>query len=112
MPVRSRRLAAGTAPASALTAIYTVPADRVAIVKNVFLEIATGGAGVVTLSVGLNGGVGVIVYTTTGPVAGPVPQFWPEWVALNETDQLRISTAAGITVDYWVSGALLDGDPS
>lgn len=125
MAVRTRRLGDAsvlTAGAGATTTIFTVPADRTAIVKRVRGWLAATTAAFPIL-------VNVLVLkadTTTRTIAqlradavgmmylapfdGVSTQEW--WDVLHEGDALRFSQPANCTIQMYVSGTLLSGDPA
>lgn len=112
MPVRSRRLAAGTGTTTgtALTA-FTCPAGRTAIVHHVGLQVVTSVSG--TARIILRTGaldVDVVRDAFTGPQT--LRYAGLEWV-MQEGDQLRLqTTATGVELKWWISGSLLLGNPA
>lgn len=124
MAVRSRRLGAASAAGGGggVTAtVFTCPADRTAIVKDlrVFCTANTAvGSTNVQLDVLLSGVTSRTIWrTTVGPASTGV--LYPvttgdasPWVVLQETDVLRLTVPAGLTVQCYASGTLLEGDPA
>lgn len=108
MPVRTARLAVGASGAAdTVKQIYTCPAGRTAIIKDVRLaSVVTGGQ---QTAMSLNSGP-----TFVTVLNGSVPQNafsitpTPYWV-LEPGDHLDILTPTAGGVHYWVSGVELDG---
>lgn len=110
MAVRSRRLGDGIGTTTGAT-IFTVPADRTAIVKEVCLQ--NGGAVAATVYVAAFPGGGITGYYVAlalVPAAGMTRV--PAWFVMHETDVLKVVGPAGNTTAAYVSGTLLLGDPA
>lgn len=117
MAVRSTRLgntSVATAGAGATTVIFTTPTDRTAIVKDVRVAVtaATAFPVVVDLQVLLSSGVNRLVARQSFPAAGTWAYTGEWWIVLLEGDALRVVQPANCTVQTYVSGASLSGDPS
>lgn len=99
-------------PATGVQTIYTVPADRTLILRDVRARFETG-TGTLTVFVQTASGSGVVVLGTAAP--GGAITLGPDaiWLVLQEGDLIRASrsVADGVT-DFWLSGSLLQGDPS
>jgi hypothetical protein len=114
--VRTRRLgdsSVATAGSAATTTIFTVPSDRTAIVKDVQLAVTAATAPPVALILQINKADTTVrrVWTNSLNVGTFTP--WAEpWIVLQEGDSLRVTQPANCTVQTYVSGTLLDGDPA
>lgn len=125
MPVRSRRLgdtSVATTGGGATTTIFTVPADRTAIVKDIraWLSAATTPPIKITFVVLRPDATTRSVDAMRADAAAEPfyslpadakPERGP-WIVLHEGDALRVSQPANCTVQTYVSGTLLDGDPA
>lgn len=106
MPVRTlelgnARIAGGPTP------VFTVPAGRTAILKDIRWGKGATGAVVATLTVQRGAVANLLAiqsFSNLGPQAAGVSCF----IALEPGDIVRLATD-GLTVDVWCSGALLDG---
>lgn len=108
MAVRSRPFWLATAPAAATTTLYTVPANRVALVRLITIS-NTGALGnVATIRADLGSGP-LAIWSGTVPGAGtssiPVP------VILSEGDVLDLVNGGAAALRSFGCGSLLDGDP-
>lgn len=116
MAVRTRRLGQTNAAgggAGATVTIFTCPADRTAIVKELRQSLGAGGAPPYALvwEVSFSGGAFRRVARADLTAVGVVV-VQEAWFVLQETDVLRVSVPAGATVFAMASGTLLDGDPA
>lgn len=118
MAVRSRRLghtSVATVGAGATTTIFTVPANRTAIVKDLHIAVtaATTPPVALTVSVLLASSASRRLWADAVNVGTREPWAQSEpWIVLEEGDSLQIAQPAACTVQTYCSGALLDGDPS
>lgn len=122
--VRTRRL--GTASAAGggggVTAtVFTCPADRTAIVKDLRFYVTANTAvitSILKLDVLLLGVTSRTLWHSSIAAAYVGPVYWgagggdTPWVVLQETDVLRLTIPAALTAQCYASGALLDGDPA
>lgn len=99
-------------PASGLISVYTVPADRTLIVKDIrpFVNTATAlnllnaeGPGATPLGV---------LHTWPAASSGLQVPAYPPWCVLREGAELVLRGAELDSVFLYVSGALLEGDPA
>lgn len=123
MPVRSTRLGAASAAGGGggtTATVFTVPANRVAIVKDlrVFVTANTSVAGGdLRLDILLSGVTARSVWrrtvgsTETGVMYPLNVADGSPWIVLLETDTLRLTVPSNVTAQCYASGALLDGDP-
>lgn len=112
MTVRTRRLVAWTGSASTSPAgIYTTPAGRTAIVKQLNLQADNGVSG--TLAVGLRTS-GVVFQLAREPLTGvQTVRLTGLWVVLHPGDELVVLAAAAMSgVRVVASGSLLLGEPT
>jgi len=110
MPVRTRRLGGPVALAAlGVATIYTVPANRTAIVKRIQIRAAgayTAGTAV-TFYVGAPAAAtAVLVYPSVSGLDAET------WLVLHEGETLQVGNGTNVSVTITVSGTLLDGDPS
>lgn len=100
--------------------VFTCPADRTAIVKDLRIFVtANTAAGTTQLQLDvLLAGVtarsvwrGAVGAGTVGDFSGSVPAT-PPWIVLQETDVLRFTVPANVTAQCYASGTLLSGDPA
>lgn len=106
MAVRTLQLGAIKATAT-LATIYTCPAGRTAIVKE--LALGKGATGSVTATVTvLRGAVAYFVAVVTMSNLGGQAVHQDRWFVMEPGDVLRAVTD-GVTVDVWVSGTELVG---
>lgn len=91
--------------------VYTVPADRTAIIKDARMRLQ-GAAGSIAVFV-LAGG-GSVVLMRGNPAGGDVDVVADDpWCVLREGESLSLfGPTVGATADLWISGALLAGDPA
>lgn len=116
MAVRSTRLgqASATGGGGGVTAtVFTVPADRTYIVKSIRIA-QTAGATValVLMHVLLAGVTSRLVWSGNAPAIGTAGGEEGLFIVCLETDVLRLTVPAGMTLQAYVSGASLAGDPS
>lgn len=113
MAVRSRRLALGRiVTPNVQTVVYTVPADRTAVVRSIWLQNDGATTPEVILSA-RNSDTNTVVRLALWPaMARHDPFILDPWCVLEENDDLRIQTTATNDIGYWISGALLLGDPA
>lgn len=111
MAVRSRRLWGGTRlTVGAYQVIYTVPADRTAVVRTIFMCNVSGSASwPVSLRINSSTGVGLLFERTLAPSE----TYLLEGVILNPGDVLRGRSNAASTpgIDCFGFGSLLLGAP-
>lgn len=112
MTVRYRTVAFQTVggASATTTTIYTVPADRTLILKRWLLHVTAAGAEVRFLL--FRAGVQIVVFLYASPTLNALGDAPVDDVVLQEGDQLRVFTAAGLTAAVHVSGSLLAGDPT
>lgn len=110
MAVRSRRLCAYLgATVTGGTVVYTCPADRVAVVKDLTVWNASGAVSVVTVILRTGGSPFGVVRESLA-VDARLTQLG-RFLVLHEGDELRLAVSAGTTTGGIVaSGALLAGD--
>lgn len=107
MPVRSARLAVGLSGAGASQkTVYTCPAGRTAVLKDVRLVGRSDPAQPVTLYM-VSGPT--LVYLVRASLAANQTAAAQGFVVLEPGDQLNIDTPVTDHAAYWVSGAELDG---
>lgn len=111
MAVRSRTLAKGTIVGASTTSAYTVPANRTLIVKRCRIYVTVSAAANLRVE-WWDGTTDVIVFLAATPAVGVQPLADIVGDVLEEGHVIRIGVGAGITVKYWLSGALLLGDPA
>ena len=109
MAVHSKRLASGfSGAANAEPVIYTTPAGRTTIVKDLRVVNAVSSSVTVVLIAQRPDPPGVYllsqVLATAGAVAGV-----PLWTVLGPGDMLRIRCTQASGVAFWVSGTELEG---
>lgn len=94
-------------------AVYTVPADRTLIVKDVRFN-RSSGAGAVIFCFALSGADAVLgtLCALTFDANGFASLTPSPWAVLREGQKLALFGTAGNAVRTWISGALLDGDPA
>ena len=87
--------------------VYTVPADKTALVKSVL--ITSFAAAPVTLSVQLrlSAGQAPVVYVLQGTVDVNESLSWSGWHAMSPGNVILVHTAEVGPVDVWISGAEL-----
>lgn len=113
MAVRSTRLALGrVVTANSALTVYTVPTNRTLVVRSMIVQ--NQGANTATFNI-------VLVNAVTGTQVRIIDdQNLPsrsrvalqEWGVLEEGDQIRLTCNQTNHLNYWLSGALLFGDPS
>lgn len=111
MAVRSRRLAtfSGAVP-GALTTIWTVPANRTAIIHQI--DVANTSSAATQIRVTLRTGGLLYPYIRQDLAADQAVRIAGQHVVMQAGDELRIaSTVAAAGGSVWVSGSLLDGNP-
>lgn len=111
MPVRTRRLAGPVSVAvGAAPILFTVPANRTAIVKRLHLR----AAGTVTAGTALTLYVGApAAGTATTVVTFPGLDAEREaWLVLHEGESLYAGNGTNQAITVAISGTLLDGDPA
>ena len=106
MAVRSKELGSVALTSGSLTAIYTVPAGKTAIIK----EWVAYAAGTMTALLKVTRG-GTTLTVGRGSITSTVPYIDKErFLVLEPGDVLSAQRSGGTdTVDVWVSGAELDG---
>lgn len=114
MPVRTRVLVKQQlAATTGADVVFTCPPDRTAIVKDARISVGApaGTARLAVLRSGVVGAVELVAVTSAG-VAAHGRADPPPWVVLEEGDTLYVVGTAGMVVNVWASGTLLDGDPA
>lgn len=105
--VRTKELGSAAGVINVVQTLYTTPAGRTAIVKEISTAARTGAANV-SVDV-LRGATAVVVWSgvlTAGAWLGSGPRF----LVLEPGDVLRAIRSSGTGVlDLWVSGSELDG---
>lgn len=111
MAVRTRVLALATITSGgAVKDVYTVPAGRTAIVKEVSVENATGATAVVQLWVRRS--AVQIPFAAQSALAGALATWGPREWAFNPGDVLQAFVpGAVVNCRVYVAGALLLGEP-
>ena len=95
------------APASTAVTLYTVPAGRTVILKDVRLWVSGGSSSLIVFALDRSGGVLVPLLYETVPTLG-VRSIMP-FAVLEQGDTIKASSSQAASVRYWCSGALLDG---
>lgn len=106
MAVRSLQLGAVKAT-NVLTAVYTCPAGRTAIIKEVTAGKGSTGSATLTMTI-LRGAVAYYLLTNTFSNLGGQAARFETWTVLEPGDIVRAVTD-GPTIDVWMSGAELIG---
>lgn len=109
MAVRSRRIAGPVLSSGAGVTAYTVPADRTAIVKELWLY--NNGGGVTTAHISINGTASAQRIWTT-PVNAASDARRASELTLNPGDTIHVLDTVGTNCRLWLFGALLEGAPS
>lgn len=109
MAVRSRRLAGPVLSSAVGVLAYTVPNDRTAIIKEVWLY--NNGGGVTTAHISVNGLNSAQRIWSTPVNAGSDARRASE-LTLNPGDTISVLDTVGTNCRLWLFGALLDGAPS
>lgn len=92
--------------------LFTCPADRTAIVKEISVAVTVAvAASIIRIEATYSGSGARVVDRFSGAATTSV-EIRPRWFVLQETDTLQVFVPAGVTVQIAVSGTLLDGDPS
>lgn len=104
-PIRNSCVARGLVTAAGLTAIYTVPATTVLLLKDIRLVNNAAGATIIDLYLLASDG-SAYLDVSTSDIAVNGYASWSGWIAMNAGDILRLNTTAA-PCGYWVSGALL-----
>lgn len=108
MAVRTKELGNVVGQAGTPTTIYTVPAGRTAIVKDLTIAIRTSTATIVVEAV--RGGTAMRIFSGANTAADQTIVSSGRFVVLEAGDSLRVSRISGTGVgDVWASGAELDG---
>lgn len=113
MPVRTRRLFGPVLASTGTFTLYTVPADRTAILKYLTaVSIFGGTTATYTLSVGAGSGTRITALRSLAPGAEAAAADREMWFVLTEGETLvvTVSTASGLV--FSGSGTLLEGDPA
>jgi hypothetical protein len=103
--IRNSCVARGVAAASSNAVVYTVPADKVLLLKSFLLRNEGGAAQAVSANLG-DPTATTFVAVFSGDIASAATENLQTWVALNAGDQVYIGTT-NAAVAYWISGALL-----
>lgn len=110
MAVRTRQLAAGQGAASTSpTNVFTIPADRTAIVKDIVLQNVSGASAAVNVGL-LVGGQPVPLWVGTMAHAA-VQTLQERFVVMHEGDTLYVTCSPSGNLRWLISGTLLFGDP-
>lgn len=113
MPVRSTREAFSFNPDGSVQELWAVPADRTFILKDLRSQVAGTGVLALFLRTGADTGQ-VVILNVDSAVAGGTAETEPgREINMREGDRLLAFGDAALTsAGVWMSGALLDGDPS
>lgn len=96
----------------AVQTLYTVPADRTVIIKDVRVR-RQGNANAFIWVVGAGGSATVILEVAAAPAAAAqAVKDPPPWIVLREGGQIRCFGTNGEIADLHISGAVLSGDPT
>lgn len=107
MAVRTKQLANGVLTTT-LTTVYTVPADKTAIVKSLVFYSPVGAA-TTTIFVSARIGGNARGITVNPGFAANTSGVLELWVVLGPTDELRVSANPSAAVQFIASGTELDG---
>lgn len=106
MPVRSKRLAAGTsAPVDVEKTVYTAPANETVLVKDIRVS-AEGAVTRGALTAVSSGGQRCTL--VDGPITATTARAQLSFVVLQPGDTLRVFST-GQPFFFWISGAELEG---
>lgn len=105
MTVRSTQLALGLLPGGGYTTVYTVPAGRRTIVKE--LSFVSGASGVLAVQVDDGSTPRQVVLRYSPALPASVDTVIPRWFVMNAGDELQIYYANSNALQYLVSGTEL-----
>lgn len=94
------------------TTIFTVPTDRTAILKSLWVQNQGANTCAYQLSVVRGATTTRFIDTVGAGLATRANAYFPLWVALVEGDVVKLLADQTNHLNYWLSGALLDGDPT
>lgn len=100
-----------TVASSALTSVFTCPSDRTAILKEVVIS-QTAGSAPTSVWLYLDSGPTTVQVGRWDFSTNDLPDRRERWLVLEEGDELLLAQSSARTIDYWMSGTLLQGDPS
>jgi len=103
--VRSARIASGAAASGTTTTLVTCPAGKTYIVKDIRVSHTSTGNTQYILATASGPGS---VWLDHGTLTAPVVKSYQGFIVLEPGNQLVIFSSAA-AIDYWVSGAELDG---
>lgn len=115
MSVRTRRLGEAifvTTSTSLSGTIFTVPADRTAIVKELVVSQVAGSVPTTFYCYVDTAGADTLQVAAVTVAANDAPVVLPRWLVMHEGDQFVFAQSSGRTANVYVSGTLLAGDPS
>lgn len=108
-PVRTRRLFGPTTPVPATTTLaYTVPDERTAIIRGLFIDNLTAVANLAVLFIN---GTTNTDECWRGSIPGNTTVEIPDSIVLNPGDTLYIRASVGSATSFTGFGSLLDGAP-
>lgn len=115
MAVRTKRLGEAivvTTSTSLTATIFTVPTDRVAIVKEIVVSQVAGSTPTTFYFYVDTAGADTLQVAAVTVTANDTPTVLPRWLVLQEGDQLVMAQSSSRTSNVYVSGSLLAGDPA
>lgn len=111
MAVRSQQLYRGTLTLSGPATLFTVPADRTAIIRS--LELSKPTTGVVTVTFDTHDATTTRTFEIVGLPTAAGSVYFERWIVLLPGQSVRAAMTSTLApVDVHISGPLLFGAPS